>query len=63
MDPHTGELYLESEIESLDPKIKERLVDIEGKPKHIRRVQKAVKKYNKDKRRKKLAKASKRKNR
>lgn len=63
MDSHTGDLYSESQIEALDPLIKERLVIMKGNRKNIHRISKTLKEQNKAKQRKKLAKKSRKKNR
>lgn len=59
MDSGTGQVYPEAMVEYLKPKIQKRLVRIEGTPKNIHKISKAVK----DKNKKKAAKASRKKNR
>lgn len=66
MDSRTGEVYLESEITQLKPKTKKHLVEVDGRPEDIRRISKAVKKQNKrdlEKKIRKEARRSRKKNR
>lgn len=66
MDSGTGRLYSEEEKAGLKPKIQKRLVEIDGRPEDIRRISKAVKKQNKrdlEKKIRKQARRSRKKNR
>lgn len=66
MDSGTGRLYTEEEKQGLKPKIQKRLVEVDGRPEDIRRISRAVKKQNKrdlEKKIRKEARRSRKKNR